>query len=100
MTPRLPVLLASSLFLGIGGCAHAPVFANWVKVTPIPVDLKPVDPGAAEDRLYARAVKAIEERDYGLALEVLQLAKDARQDDPRVLSAMGVVYDKLGRFDL
>jgi hypothetical protein len=28
------------------------------------------------------------------------MAKDVRPDDPRVLSAMGVVYDKLGRFDL
>jgi len=59
-----------------------------------------VIPNAAEDRLYARAVQAIEQRDYGRALDMLQLAEAGRPNDPRVLCAMGVVYDKQGRFDL
>ena len=62
--------------------------------------MSPVGPYAVEDRLYDHAVKAIEDRDYGLALDILQMAKESRPDDPRVLTAMGVVYDKLGRFDL
>jgi hypothetical protein len=53
-----------------------------------------------EDRLYHAAAKAIEARDYGGALDILQLARQAAPNDVRVLNALGVVYDKLGRFDL
>ncbi|MFN3515221.1 MAG: tetratricopeptide repeat protein [Phenylobacterium sp.] len=52
------------------------------------------------DRLYARAKAAILTRDYGLALDLLQLARARAPQDVRVLNALGVVYDKLGRFDL
>ncbi|HEX6866015.1 MAG TPA: tetratricopeptide repeat protein, partial [Caulobacteraceae bacterium] len=52
------------------------------------------------DRLYASAVAAIDQRDYGLALERLQMARERAPDDVRVLNAMAVTYDKLGRFDL
>lgn len=55
---------------------------------------------SAADRLYARAAKAIQARDYASALELLQYAKQAAPNDVRVLNALGVVYDKLGRFDL
>ncbi len=98
---------ASILLFGVTGCGHLPGFLAWmkprphmVKVTPVMADLGPVDPNAVENRLYARAAQAIEDRDYATALDVLQMAKEARPNDPRVLSAMGVVYDKLGRFDL
>ena len=43
---------------------------------------------------------AIDRRDYGTALELLQAARARRADDANVLNAMAVVYDKLGRFDL
>jgi Flp pilus assembly protein TadD len=107
-TPLLACVAASTLALGLGGCAHlAKLAANWtrprvVQVQPRPVQVKldPVGPNAAEDRLYARAVTDIDRRDYGEALDVLQIAKEARPKDPRVLTALGVVYDKLGRFDL
>jgi hypothetical protein len=60
-----------------------------------------VDPTArASDPLYQAAVSAIERRDYALALDALQAARARSPDDPRVWNAMGVVYDKLGRFDL
>jgi hypothetical protein len=90
------------LAFGLSGCFLLPKPAHhWAKVTPIPIDKSAVpSPYAREDEMYARAVLAIEQRDYGLALDVLEMAKDVRPDDPRVLSAMGVVYDKLGRFDL
>ncbi|HXU99855.1 MAG TPA: tetratricopeptide repeat protein, partial [Caulobacteraceae bacterium] len=52
------------------------------------------------DRLYASAVRAIDQRRYGEALDALQVARSARPGDPRVLTAMAVIYDKLGRFDL
>jgi Flp pilus assembly protein TadD len=55
---------------------------------------------AASERLYADAVQAIDKRDYGQAIALLQIAREAHPADPRVLTAMGVVYDKLGRFDL
>ena len=90
-----PLLLASALALA--GCGH-PAQTAHLKVTPAPADIPPAK--APEDRLYADAVKAIEQRDYDMALDILQTARNARPDDPRVLAALGVVYDKLGRFDL
>ena len=49
---------------------------------------------------YENAVTAINARHYALALEYLQAARAQKPDDVRVLTAFGVVYDKLGRFDL
>jgi hypothetical protein len=49
---------------------------------------------------YESAVNAINGRHYALALDYLQAARAAKPDDVRVLTAFGVVYDKLGRFDL
>jgi Flp pilus assembly protein TadD len=87
----------------MGGCSHFPKlnFASLVKVRPVSSEkLTAPAPFAAEDRLYASAVRAIDERRYGEALDALQVARSARPGDPRVLTAMAVVYDKLGRFDL
>jgi hypothetical protein len=52
------------------------------------------------DTFYESAVSAINGKDYARALDYLQ---EARARDPRnvkALNALGVVYDKLGRFDL
>ena len=49
---------------------------------------------------YEKAVTAINDRRYALALEYLQAARNQKPDDVRVLTAFGVIYDKLGRFDL
>lgn len=49
---------------------------------------------------YERAATAINDRRYALALEYLQAARSQKPDDVRVLTAFGVIYDKLGRFDL
>jgi len=114
-TPQLPrrlalLLLGSTLLMGLGGCQHFTQLSQWahahfakassLKVTPAPMVAAVRGPDAAEDSLYARGVAAIDQRNYGFALDMLQLAREARPNDPRVLSAMGVVYDKLGRFDL
>ena len=53
-----------------------------------------------EDADYASARAAIERRDYADALDWLQSARARNPNDIRVLNAFGVVYDKLGRFDL
>jgi Flp pilus assembly protein TadD len=93
------VALACLLVAGLGGCIHLPrQLANLIKVRPAQADLG--QPHSAEDRLYADAVKAIDKRDYGEAISLLQVARENRPGDPRVLTAMAVVYDKLGRFDL
>jgi hypothetical protein len=55
---------------------------------------------AAVDLFYGDAVAAINRRDYARALDLLQTARAHAPQDARVLNAFGVVYDKLGRFDL
>src|SRR5258708_38929227 len=52
------------------------------------------------DPLYESAVTAINARDYARALNYLQEAKAKDPSNIKVLNALGVVYDKLGRFDL
>ena len=52
------------------------------------------------DPLYESAVTAINERDYAKALDYLQEAKSKNPRNIKALNALGVVYDKLGRFDL
>ena len=56
--------------------------------------------GPSHDPLYDSAVSAINNRDYALALDYLQAARAKDPNDIRTLNALGVVYDKLGRFDL
>jgi Flp pilus assembly protein TadD len=92
-------MVAAILACGLAACAHHHKPAP-LTVTAIPAVLPPLQPHAAEDRLYAEAARAIAARDYGRALERLQEAKAGRPDDPRVLTALGVIYDKLGRFDV
>jgi hypothetical protein len=53
-----------------------------------------------EDGYYRSAVTAIDVRNYARALDFLQAARQRRPDSVPVLNAFGVVYDKLGRFDL
>lgn len=66
----------------------------------VPADAPPRTAQTIDDALYARATEAIRNRNYALALEVLQVSRQRRPNDARVLTATGVVYDKLGRFDL
>lgn len=99
MRPRALLLLALAT-LGLTGCLRFSPFTHAARVTPVSPNVTGSEVASAQDRLYARAVWAIESRDYGRALDILQLAKDANPNDPRVLTALGVVYDKLARFDL
>lgn len=100
-------LLATTAML-LSGCAAMPKYLAWLKPgrEKPPVEVQAVRSSTetasidATDRLYRSAVSAIEDRDYGLALERLQLARERSPQDVRVLNALGVIYDKLGRFDL
>lgn len=101
---RVASVVVATLMLS--GCAVVPKWARLWEPRPR-LDVKPIklqaDAGAAvrpQDRAYTAAKTAIERRDYASALDMLQLAREEAPDDPRVLNALGVVYDKLGRFDL
>lgn len=99
-------VLAGVLAMGLGGCSHVQSLARLVLPAPMvkttAIAAAPVQqaPEAGRERLYRQAVAAIDQRDYGLALDLLQLARSAGPDDARVLNGLGVVYDKLQRFDL
>ncbi|HEX5262944.1 MAG TPA: LytR C-terminal domain-containing protein [Phenylobacterium sp.] len=92
------VACASALALGVNGCASVQPPAKMVEIRP--AGTAPEPPGSAVTNLYQAAVSAIERRDYPRALDLLQDARDRAPQDARVLNAFGVVYDKLGRFDL
>ncbi len=97
--PRLCKILGSAaLVIGLSGCAAFPRLSHWV-------DVKPARQAQAssllrEDGYYSSATMAMSRRDYARALELLQSARAQKPDDVRVLNAFGVIYDKLGRFDL
>ena len=95
-----PAILVPLLALGLTGCAwFAPRHAAPVGVRPVAANA--ATPGAlADDGLYLDARSAIMRRDYATALDLLQAANTRSANDVRVLNAFGVVYDKLGRFDL
>lgn len=84
-----------------GGCAHSFRHSRPVSIRPIaPSTPSGSAPAFANATFYGAAVKAIEARDYGRALDMLQSANTQAPRNIAVLNAFGVVYDKLGRFDL
>ena len=92
----LPLLLLGAGLLG--ACALLPKHHAFAKITPISTPIAQSD--REDDGLYADAVRAINARDYATALDHLQSARQRDANDIRVLNAFGVVYDKLGRFDV
>ena len=90
----LPMTLATA---GLAACASM-LGSETVKMRP--VDTLSVQSSNPRDPLYESAVAAINERDYGRALDYLQAAKAKDPRNVKTLNALGVVYDKLGRFDL
>ncbi|MDP3175227.1 MAG: hypothetical protein Q8M88_12420 [Phenylobacterium sp.] len=94
-----------ALGLGLGGCTSIPKAWSWLqpeKTVAVRSIVTPTTFGAQTsiDRAYEAASREIEARRYGRALELLQYARDVAPSDVRVLNALGVVYDKLGRFEL
>lgn len=121
LRPALGLALAASA-LALSGCAklpdriaslfHRPTVetrtivqetkrAKVVDLAAVAAAAEPAALAASRtDRLYNQAVGALKARQYGQALELLQMARADAREDPRVLNALGVTYDKLGRFDL
>jgi hypothetical protein len=97
---RLGLALIAAAALVGPGCTsifHRPHFAH-VRPFNTPFASQPRE--AARSAYYQSAVRAIDRRDYALALDLLQAARAQSPNDPAVINAFGVVYDKLGRFDL
>ena len=84
-------MLMVPLLLSLAACAGVP--------EPMP-PLQMQDTAPPVGIYYQGAVKAILRRDYATALDYLQAARAADPQDVPTLNAFGVVYDKLGRFDL
>lgn len=103
------LLLLIPLLAPLGGCAsvggHLAKLLHLerpaqLEVRPALAKLPAVETPAPSDRLYRQARTRIEQRDYAGALDLLQLARSQAPQDARILNAMGVVYDKIGRLDL
>jgi hypothetical protein len=89
-----PVIAVCVAGVTAAGCLAT---SRPVKVTEVRT---PSAPASKIDLYYGGSVRAIEARDYAQALDYLQAARAIAPDDVRVINAFGVVYDKLGRFDL
>lgn len=101
MLPRAaPTALFLALFAGLAlsACATGAQEPGRLEVSPAITSSK--TPSGRGEAYYAAAVRAIGRRDYETALETLQAAKAVAPADLRILNAFGVVYDKLGRFDI
>ncbi|MGA0604098.1 LytR C-terminal domain-containing protein [Caulobacter sp. KR2-114] len=96
------LLSATALLLGLSACASFPprLHTARLKVKALPLAEQVISPQQRANAYYQDARSAIERREYAAALQLLQAARDAKGDDVRVLNGFGVVYDKLGRFDL
>jgi hypothetical protein len=92
-----PVLAVCTASVAVTGCLALPLGGHSPKFTAVHTASTPA---SKIDLYYSAAVRSIEARDYAQALDYLQTARGLAQDDVRVINAFGVVYDKLGRFDL
>lgn len=92
----LRTALLGGLLATTSGCAHF----HRAPATQVTAVRFGASEATAADGYYADAAAAIGRRDYGRALDLLQLARLRAPGDVRILNAFGVVYDKLGRFDL
>ena len=90
--------LAAALSIAAAACSTGLENKTDLGVRPFTQqDGENVSPDAV---FYQDAVNAIDHRDYATALDYLQAARAKDPKNVRVLNAFGVVYDKLGRFDL
>ena len=96
-TSRLTLVCLAAAALS--ACALFPHHRHRVKIEPVRLNTATPDV-LADSGLYQDAVQAVGQRDYARALDLLQAARARQPDDARVWNAFGVVYDKLGRFDL
>jgi hypothetical protein len=98
---RLSLALVAAAALVGPGCTSIFHRPHFVRIRPVTTPTASAQPRKdARSAYYQSAVRAIEVRDYALALDLLQTARAQDPKDPAVINAFGVVYDKLGRFDL
>ena len=90
--------LAAALSVAAAACSTAVNDKPDLNVRPLMQQTG--DNVPADAIFYQEAVSAIDHRDYATALDYLQAARAKDPKNVRVLNAFGVVYDKLGRFDL
>jgi hypothetical protein len=107
MTLHRPLTLALAVAVtATSGCAaiqrrlHLGQYARQTQARPVASLDSAGSANSAVDGYYDAAAKAILRRDYADALDLLQEARAHKADDVRVLNAFGVIYDKLGRYDL
>ena len=86
------------LMTGAAGCTS--VFSRAPEPQFRPFETTASVESPTDSTFYQSAVTAINRRDYATALDYLQAARAKQPNNVRVLNAFGVVYDKLGRFDL
>lgn len=97
-TSLRPIAFSLLVALSTSGCAAWSHATKWAAIKPYSSPSETQTPQAERD--YAGAVAAISRKDYVRALDLLQAARHSAPDDVRILNGFGVVYDKLGRFDL
>jgi hypothetical protein len=98
MTSKIgPVLAVCTASIAVTGCLALPGHDRSPKLRAV---YTASTPSSKIDLYYSAAVRSIEARDYAQALDYLQTARGLAENDVRVINAFGVVYDKLGRFDL
>ncbi len=96
MRPIAVALVVTVAATCLSGCAWLPKRVKWAEIRPIEV----ISTGRASDAYYASAKTSIANGRYALAIDQLRAARERDPRDERVMNALGVVYDKLGRFDL
>jgi hypothetical protein len=99
---RLSLALIAAAALTGTGCSSIFHRPHFVQIRPVttPTASQASRQADAHSPYYQSAVRAIGARDYALALDLLQAARSQTPNDPAVINGFGVVYDKLGRFDL
>ncbi|MDB5460974.1 MAG: hypothetical protein JWO72_2715 [Caulobacteraceae bacterium] len=96
---RLRAFSIGAAAMGLAGCVSVQA-APWAPVS-LARSADPLAPPiSAGSLLYGQAVRAIRAGDFATALDLLQMARVRGGDPAATANAMGVVYDKLGRFDL
>jgi len=93
----VPMTLATA---GLTACASMLGGQQLQDLKVRPVETTQTQAASQRDALCESAVAAINDRDYGRALDYLQAEKAKDPRNVKALNALGVVYDKLGRFDL
>lgn len=91
-------LMTAGLAVALSGCLQTGRASRWVDIRP--VSSPSTATAARDDGDYGSALQAMDRGDYAGALQLLQVARAHNASDVRVINAFGVIYDKLGRFDL